>query len=166
MFQVKESIHVRAPRDRVFLLSTSIALVQEILGMRPVSGKITGLVVDGDQLLWRGWKFGLPARHETLITRYERPCFFQDTMGRGYFKHFQHDHSLEESDGQTVLADTVRFSLPFGVAGRLVGKVLIKPYIARLMRRRFALLKRTAEGSDWARYLPGGLSTELPGHTH
>ncbi len=165
MFQVKESIYVQAPRDRVFLLSTSIALVQEILGMRPVSGKITGLVVDGDQLLWRGWKFGLPALHETLITRYERPYFFQDTMGRGYFKHFQHDHALEEVDGHTLLMDTVRFSLPFGVAGRLAGKLLILPYIARLMKRRFALLKRTAEGSDWEGYLPGGTSPALPGRT-
>ena len=133
--------------------------------MKPVSGKITGLVVDGDQLLWRGWKFGLPALHETLITRYERPCFFQDTMGRGYFKHFQHDHSLEEVDGQTLLVDVVRFSLPFGPAGRLAGKLLIMPYVAQLMKRRFALLKRTAEGSDWERYLSGGPLAALPERT-
>ena len=155
MFRVKDSIHVNAPRDRVFLLSTSIALVQQILGMKPVSGKVSGLVVDGDRLLWRGWKFGIPARHETLITSYERPRFFQDTMGRGNFKFFQHDHSFEEVDGHTLLVDTVRFSLPFGPAGRLVGRLLIAPYVAALVKRRFALLKRTAEGSDWERYLAG-----------
>ena len=158
MFRVKESIHVNAPRDRVFLLSTSIVLVQQILGMKPVSGKTSGLVVDGDQLLWRGWKFGLPALHETLITRYERPGFFQDTMGRGYFKHFQHDHSFEEVDGQTLLVDTVRFSMPFGIAGRLAGKLLVVPHVAGLMQRRFELLKRTAEGSDWERYVQGAPS--------
>ena len=158
MFRVKESIHVNAPRDRVFLLSTSIVLVQQILGMKPVSGKTSGLVVDGDQLLWRGWKFGIPALHETLITRYERPGFFQDTMGRGYFKHFQHDHTFEEVDGQTLLVDTVRFSMPFGIAGRLAGKLLVVPHVAGLMQRRFELLKRTAEGSDWERYVQGAPS--------
>ena len=153
MFRVKESIHVHAPRDRVFLLSTSIALVQQILGMKPVSGKTSGLVVESDQLLWRGWKFGLPALHETFITRYERPQFFQDTMGRGYFKRFQHDHSFEEVDGHTLLVDTVRFSLPFGPAGHMAGKLLVVPHVAGLMKRRFDLLKRTAEGSDWERYV-------------
>ncbi len=162
MFRVKESIHVNAPRDRVFLLSTSIALVQQILGMKPVLGKTSGLVVDGDQLLWRGWKFGLPALHETFITGYERPRFFQDTMGRGYFKHFQHDHTFEEVDGHTLLVDTVRFSMPFGPAGRLVGKLLVGPYVAELMKRRFELLKRTAEGSDWERYLEGAPSLTHP----
>ena len=163
MFRVKESIHILAPRDRVFLLSTSIPLVQQILGMKPVSGKTSGLVVEGDQLLWRGWKFGLPALHETFITRYERPHFFQDTMGRGYFKHFQHDHLFEEVDGHTLLVDTVRFSLPFGLAGRLAGNLLVVPHVVRLMKRRFALLKRTAEGPDWSRYLDGASS---PGPAH
>ncbi len=163
MFRVKESIHVNAPRDRVFLLSTSIALVQQILSMKPVSGKTSGLVVDGDQLLWRGWKFGLPALHETLITGYERPRFFQDTMGRGYFKHFQHDHTFEEVDGHTLLVDTVRFSMPFGPAGRLVGKLLVGPYVAGLMKRRFELLKRIAEGSGWERYVQGAAPAIAPG---
>lgn len=154
MFRVKDSIHVNAPRDRVFLLSTSIPLVQQILGMKPISGKTSGLVTDGDQLLWRGWKFGLPALHETFITRYERPQFFQDTMGRGMFKHFQHDHTFEEVDGQTLLVDTVRFSLPFGPAGHLAGNLLVVPHVVGLLKRRFALLKRTAEGPDWQHYLP------------
>lgn len=39
MFRVKESMHVHAPIDRCFLLSTSVALVQKILGMKPVNGR-------------------------------------------------------------------------------------------------------------------------------
>ena len=155
MFRLKESIHINAPADRCFLLSTSIPLVEQILGMKPVSGKTTGLVGMGDRLLWRGWKFGLPALHETLITAYDRPRFFQDTMGRGRFRHFQHDHQFEEIDGRTLLVDIVRFSMPFGPAGRLVGKHIVVPHVLNLMLRRFALLKRIAEGTDWERYLAG-----------
>jgi ligand-binding SRPBCC domain-containing protein len=153
MFRVKESIHVNAPVERCFLLATSIPLVQQILGMKPVEGKTSGLVVDGDRVVWRGWKFGLPATHETLITAYDRPAFFQDTMGKGMFKHFQHDHRFEDIDGRTLMADVVRFSLPFGPAGKLVGKHILVPHVLGLMQNRFAMLKRIAEGPDWERYL-------------
>ena len=153
MFRLKESIHVHAPIDRCFLLSTSIALVQQTIGMRPVSGKTTGLIENGDQLLWRGWKFGLPAMHETLITGYDRPNFFQDTMGRGYFRSFQHDHRFEEVDGYTLMMDVVRFSMPLSTLGRHVGKHVVVPHVMSLLLARFNLLKRIAEGPDWERYI-------------
>ncbi len=156
MFRLKESMHINAPVDRCFLLSTSIALVERTIGMKPVQGKTSGLIVQGDRLLWRGWKFGLPSMHETLITGYKRPSFFQDTMGRGYFRHFQHDHQFEEIDGRTLLVDVVRFSMPLGPAGRAVGKYVVVPHVMNLMLRRFDLLKRVAEGPDWEQYIAGG----------
>jgi ligand-binding SRPBCC domain-containing protein len=153
MFRLKDSIHVNAPVDRCFLLATSIELVAQTLEMRPVEGKTAGLIVGGDQLVWRGWKFGLPAMHETLITGYDRPNFFQDTMGRGYFKRFQHDHHFEAVDGHTLMVDVVRFSMRFGPAGRLVGKYVVVPHVMKLLVGRFQLLKRIAEGPDWERYV-------------
>ena len=174
MFRLKESIHVNAPIDRCFLLATSIALVQQTLRLKPVEGKTTGLIVGGDQLIWRGWKFGLPAMHETLITGYDRPNFFQDTMGRGYFRKFQHDHLFEDIDGRTLMVDVVKFSMPFGPVGRVIGKQVVVPHVMGLLLARFNLLKRIAEGSDWERYLVGAgqpvervaaeLSQVRPGH--
>ena len=156
MFRVKESMHVNAPADRCFLLSTNIGLVQKIIGLKPVEGKTTGLVVGGDQLVWRGWKFGLPAMHETLITGFDRPAFFQDTMGRGRFASFQHDHHFQEVGGCTLLRDIVRFSLPLGFPGHLVGKYIVVPHVLQLMQQRFQLLKRIAEGPDWQQYAEPG----------
>ena len=111
--------------------------------------------MDHDRLVWRGWKFGIPARHETLITGYDRPQFFQDTMGKGYFKQFQHDHHFEWVDGHTLMRDVVRFSLPFGFAGRLVAKYIVVPHVMKLLRHRFEMLKRIAEGDDWEQYVAG-----------
>jgi ligand-binding SRPBCC domain-containing protein len=153
MFRVKESMHVNAPADRCFLLATSIPLVQQILGMKPVAGKTSGLVVNGDRLMWRGWKFGLPSHHETLITGYDRPAFFQDTMGRGMFQHFQHDHRFDDIDGRTLMTDVVRFSLPLGGPGHLVAKYIVVPHVLSLLQSRFQLLKRVAESDDWQQYL-------------
>jgi ligand-binding SRPBCC domain-containing protein len=152
-------MHVQAPVERCFLLATSIDLVAQTLGMRPISGKMTGLVEAGDQILWAGWKFGLPQMHETLITKYERPTYFQDTMGRGRFKLFQHDHHFVEIDGHTLMQDKVRFSLPFGWPGAMVAKHVMVPHISKLIRKRFYLLKQLAEGPGWQDYLPEPAAT-------
>ena len=161
-FAVRDSVVIAAPVERCFRLSTSIALVQVTLGMRPVareSKRVTGLIEAGDQLMWRGWKFGLPQMHETLVTGFEPTRFFQDTMGRGRFKGFQHDHHFTPvagSDGReaTRLEDEVRFAMPLGWAGALVGRFVMVQTVRGLVRRRFALLKRVAEGEEWRRYLP------------
>ena len=157
---VKDSTWIAAPIERCFRLSTSIDLVQRTLGMRPSakeSKKIAGMIEAGDQLVWRGWKFGLPAMHETLITAYDRPIHFQDTMGRGRFSRFQHNHwfrAAETATGEvTVLEDQVQFALPLGWAGAVVGRWIMVPYIRRLVRRRFALLKQVAESEEWRRYV-------------
>ena len=153
MFRLKENVHVHAPIERCFLLSTSVALVQQTIGMRPVRGRTTGLIEKGDHVLWRGWKFGLPSMHESIISEYERPFFFQDTMARGYFSFFQHDHSFEEIDGRTLMVDIVRFSMPMGALGKVVGKQIVVPHVLNLLLERFSLLKRIAEGPDWERYI-------------
>jgi ligand-binding SRPBCC domain-containing protein len=153
MFSVKDSIHIYAPIERCFLLSTNIGLVERTLGMRPVGGKTSGMVEDGDRVVWSGWKFGVPQRHESLITRYEQPTFFQDTMGRGRFKQFQHDHQFFEVDGHTLLTDKVRFSLPFGRLGKVFARKVMVPHICELLGRRMMLLKQVAESEEWQQYL-------------
>ena len=153
MFTVSDTIHIHAPIDRCFLLSTHLELVERTLGMQPLRGKTEGMVEDGDRVVWGGWKFGLPQMHESLITRYERPDFFQDTMRRGRFKRFQHDHQFVEIDGHTLLIDKLRFSMSLWWPGRMVGRYVVLPRIAALMRSRLELLKRVAEGDEWQRYL-------------
>ena len=157
MFRLKESVHVQAPLERCFLLATNIALVEQTIGLHPGGGaefKKQGLIVGGDRVLWKGWKFGLPSFHETLITAYDRPHFFQDSMARGMFKSFSHDHRFDWVDGQTLMIDVVRFSLPLGMAGKAVAKAAVVPHVLGLLRRRFELLKRIAEGDEWREYLP------------
>jgi ligand-binding SRPBCC domain-containing protein len=154
MFTISDSIHVNAPIERCFRLSTNIVMVGRTLGMRTIEGKADGMLEEGDRLVWAGWKFGFPQMHESLITGYERPIFFQDTMERGRFKRFQHDHYLIEIDGRTLLTDKLRFTLPLGLPGRAMAQVVLVPYIRRLLRRRMQLLKRVAETGEWRRYLP------------
>jgi hypothetical protein len=51
------------------------------------------------------------------------------------------------------MVDYVRFSLPMGLAGRLVGRQIVVPHVVKLLRRRLLLLRRLAEGDGWRQYL-------------
>jgi ligand-binding SRPBCC domain-containing protein len=161
LFTVSDSVHIRAQIERCFLLATDIGFARRTMGMRPVAGKIRGKMVGNDRIVWRGRMLGLPQMYESLITRYERPEFFQDTMVCGGFRRFRHDHQFIEIDGQTLLIARVWFSLPLGRVGRIVGRWLVVPYVMKLLRRRVALLKHVAEGEEWRVYLeesePAGL---------
>ncbi len=157
MFKVMDRARIAAPVERVFLLSTSVPVVQMTLAMKPVAGtggwRTNGLIVAQDTVEWRGWKFGLPQMHTSIISGYEAGRFFQDTQLRGRFAEFQHDHHFKVVDGVTEIWDEVRFSLPFGWAGALVARQLMVPEIAGLVKRRFALLKELAEGEGWRQYV-------------
>jgi ligand-binding SRPBCC domain-containing protein len=155
MFTIGDSIFIKAPIERCFLLSTNVELVGRTYGMKPIEGKTKGLIEADDKLLWAGWKFGFPQMHESVISQYEKPSFFQDTMTRGRFKRYQHDHYFYEMDGRTVLNDKIRFTMPLGPVGRVVGQFVLVPYLSRRLRRRLVLLRRVAESrKEWQKYLP------------
>ncbi len=177
---IRDTATVHAPLNRLWALSTRVELVKTVLGMNLVGGTTQGFVQEGTRVVWKGWKFGLPTEHHTLITGFRPPhpaaaeptlapelhadavgqpvAWFQDQQERGRFAFFQHDHWLREStapDGspQTVLEDAVQFRLPFGAPGRLAARWLMTPYIRRLVKRRFASLKALAEGDGWRQWM-------------
>ena len=156
LFVLNDTTEVHAPIERCFALTCAIALVREELGMEPVSGRTDGFISKGDTVRWEGWQLGLRHFHVSHISAYESPTFMQDSMLDGRFKTFQHDHHLSERPhGITLLQDTLRFSLPFGWAGRTVARYVMVPHIQRLLRNRFARIKRLAEGEGWRGYLTG-----------
>ena len=150
---LRDQIVVRAPVERCFALSTNVAIVQKELGMRPVAGRTTGCVRGGDTVRWEGWQLGFPNFHVSLISEFEPPVHFQDRMLEGRFKRFEHDHRFREVDGGVLLEDEVRFAMPLGWPGRVVGHVVLAPHIRRLLRERFAMLKGIAEGEAWREYV-------------
>lgn len=154
-FCLRDEIMVHAPLERCFLLSTSVALVERELRMRPVRGRTTGLVTNGDVVRWEGWQLGLPQFHESLIEDFRPPFFFRDRMIAGRFAAFEHDHTFDDcGDGSVLLRDEVRFTMPWGWCGDRAGSWVLAPHIRRLMKRRFALLKRMAETDEWRKFIP------------
>jgi ligand-binding SRPBCC domain-containing protein len=156
MFLLRHRILIHAPINRCFALSTSVAVVERTLGMHPVKSQIYGLVNAGDTIRWEGMQLGFANYHVSLMVpeTWDAPHFFQDRMVSGRFRIFEHDHHFTETPEGTVLEDQIRFTMPFGWPGRLVGRVILVPHILNLMRRRFDLLKCLAETGEWRDYLP------------
>lgn len=175
---VHDTALVNAPLDRLWALSTRVELVRKTLGMNIVGGVKSGYVGEGSRVAWKGWKFGLPTEHHTLITGYAAPqrvegsnvqklhaeapgevvAWFQDSQEKGRFASFHHDHWLRQrtdatGEVSTVLEDEVHFALPFGPLGDLVARVVMVPYVRRLVKRRFASLKALAEGDGWKQWV-------------
>lgn len=57
-------------------------------------------------------KFGFPVRLVANHTEYDPPRKFQDTLIRGPFSHWQHDHVFEDHGSHCTLTDRIAFELP------------------------------------------------------
>jgi len=160
-----ESITVNAPIERCWALSTRVELVQKTLGMRLVGGVTSGNITADSRVEWRGWKFGLPVTHRSLISVFRPPhlervlkprlaAHFQDSQEQGRFSRFRHDHYfgqaiIEAAPPQTVMLDRIYFALPWGVLGQVIAQHILAPHIQKLARQRFAIIKELAEGEGW-----------------
>ena len=154
--------NIAAPPERCFLLSLSIDLHMASTAQtreRAVGGVTRGLIGAGETVTWRGRHFGVMLEHETKITEYERPTYFQDAMLRGAFRSFVHDHYFEPAgENDTLMRDILRFSAPFGPLGRLAEVMVLRGYLRRFLIARNEMIRRTAEGPQqvWAKFIHQG----------
>ena len=147
---------IAAPIDRCFLLSLSIDLHLESTAQtseRAIAGVTSGLIGAGETVTWQGRHFGLMLEHTSIISGYRRPIFFQDSMTRGMFKSFEHDHHFTEVEGGTLMRDELRFQSPLGALGSTVDQLVLKSYFAKFLMERNAVIKHAAESEDWRRFV-------------
>jgi len=140
---------IRAPIERCFdaardldLHTKSLAHTNEIA----VAGRTSGLIELGESVTWRGRHFGIRQHFTSKITAFDFPRYFQDTMQRGAFKSFVHDHYFVERDGVTTMKDALAFSAPLGILGRIAEKLVLRRYLVHLLTTRAAVIRDFAEG--------------------
>ena len=114
-------------------------------GERAVAGVISGLIANGEEVTFEGRHFGIRQQLTSRITAYDRPRFFQDTMVKGAFAFFQHNHRFERANGHTLMVDEVSFKSPLGPIGALVDLLVLRGYLRRLVTARARSIKNAAE---------------------
>ena len=125
---------------------TSLAHTNE----RAIAGRTSGLIELGEEVTWRARHFGVYQHFTSRITAFERPHYFQDTMQRGTFASFVHDHYFTPHPDGTTMKDVLVFAAPFGILGRLAEKALLRSYLERMLRVRAEVIKEALESSSTA----------------
>jgi ligand-binding SRPBCC domain-containing protein len=95
-------------------------------------------------------------RHTSVISRYDRPRFFQDAMTQGMFESFEHDHHFIEDGNGTLMRDELRFAAPLGVLGVVAEVLVLRRYLTGFLIERNALIKKVAESEGWRRFVAEG----------
>ena len=70
---------------------------------------------------------GVPVRWDTLIQEWEPPQRFVDLQVRGPYRLWHHTHEVVALDGgaASLMRDTVRYAVGFGLAGEVVRRALV-----------------------------------------
>ena len=156
MVRIELETPIAAPIERCFDLSRSIdvhlASTQQTRE-QAIAGVTSGLIGLGEEVTWRARFCGIPVTHTSRITAFEFPHYFQDSMVRGVFGNYCHDHYFETHANETVMKDVVEFSAPCGVLGRFAEWVIVENHLRKLLEHRNAFIKHSAESSDWMKFL-------------
>jgi ligand-binding SRPBCC domain-containing protein len=113
-------------------------------GERAVAGVTSGAISLGETVTWRARHFGIRFTMTSKITALQRPSRFVDEQVRGPFRRFHHEHRFVAVPGGTRMTDTVTVASP--VFGVLAERVVLVPYLRRLIRLRNAHLVRSVSG--------------------
>jgi len=139
---------IRTTPERCFDASRDLDLHMKSMGHtgeRAVEGRTSGLIELGEQVTWEGRHFGIRQRFTSAITAYDRPRHFQDSMVRGAFRSFVHDHYFERCEEGTRMTDVLVFRSPLGFLGAIVDRFVMAGYMTRLLTKRNEVLKAALE---------------------
>lgn len=122
--ELRSEIWLPAPPDEVFpFFSDAYNLEQltpDFLEFR-VLGTSTEQLSEGSTIDYRLRVRGVRLKWRSRIDVWDAPRSFVDTQVKGPYKSWRHTHEFEEFDGGTIVRDVVRYELPGGVLGAMVG---------------------------------------------
>jgi ligand-binding SRPBCC domain-containing protein len=84
----------------------------------------------------RAKQFGVWLEWHAKISQVEPPSQFVDTAIRSPFKFWEHRHEFLPHAHGTLLKDTVRYEMPFGILGRLVDSMAVRRDLERMFEHR------------------------------
>lgn len=156
MPEIRLETYINADINLVFDLSRSIDLHQISTAdteEKVVGGRLSGLILLGEQVTWQARHFGLVQKLTSQITVLQAPDFFVDEMRKGAFKSFKHEHIFRFNGQQTVMTDVFTYVSPCWIFGRIADYLFLKAYMKRLLFKRNQVIKVYAENGAGAELL-------------
>lgn len=151
MGHIVRETRIGAPRKRVFDLARHVEAHVATMPEERAEGA-SGLLELGDSVTFKQRQFGVPFALTAEVTEMDRPRRFADEQLSGVFGSLVHEHTFEGAGDETVMRDSVRFTLPFGPVGRL-GESVARRRLLALVDYHAEALRELAEGDNWRRFL-------------
>ena len=155
---IKLETEISAPIEQVFDLARSIDLHRATMTRykeKAVAGITSGLISLDETVTWEATHFGVRQRLTSKITRLERPRHFRDSMVRGAFRRFDHDHFFEQIGGKTTVKDVFDYDSPLGILGKFADALFLENHLREMLEERNQIIKAAAESDDWRKFLHG-----------
>jgi ligand-binding SRPBCC domain-containing protein len=80
--------------------------------------------------------FGIKTNWVTEITHVIDKKYFVDEQRFGPYALWHHKHFIKEIEGGIEMEDSIDYKLPFGILGRLVHPILVKPKLTEIFNYR------------------------------
>ncbi len=139
---------INAPADVCFDLMRDVSVHTQTVANTSetaVAGVTDGKVGLGQTVTFEGMHFGIRQRLTVKVVEFDRPWLFVDEMVEGRFKTFKHIHEFTEHNGVTLMRDTLIWTSPFGILGKIVDILLLERHLRNLVQTRNAKLKKISE---------------------
>jgi ligand-binding SRPBCC domain-containing protein len=145
--------HIRAPIEDCFDLARDVEIHLRSTAKtheKIVGGMMRGLIGLHEEVTWEATHLGIRQRLTSRITIFNRPYHFRDSMVRGAFKRFDHDHFFAHDQGVTTMKDVFDYTSPLGLLGRLADMLVLERHIERLLRTRAEVICAAAQAGEAA----------------
>jgi ligand-binding SRPBCC domain-containing protein len=86
---------------------------------------------------------GFPVDWRTRIVAWEPGSHFIDAQEEGPFALWEHEHRFERLPGCVHMTDRVRYRLPLGAVGRLVGGLPVRSALNAIFDHRYSAIGKT-----------------------
>ena len=96
----------------------------------------------GTRVVLRTYLGPLPLVVEAEHIAYERGRSFTDTMRRGPFARWEHEHRCEATATGSRLTDAITYELPLGALGRWVAGAAVRRRLERMFDHRHEVTRR------------------------
>ena len=141
---------IAVPPEKCFDMARDIGLHCQTAAFtqeRAVAGVTNGLIELGQTVTFEARHLGLRQKLTSRIVLFERPRMFVDEMQSGAFQSLRHLHEFEPAEGGTLMRDTLIWTSPLGILGRIADALVVERHMANFIRRRNMGLKAFAEST-------------------
>ncbi|MBO9659177.1 MAG: SRPBCC family protein [Chitinophagaceae bacterium] len=87
--------------------------------------------------------FGISVYWMTEITHVKPGEYFVDEQRYGPYSLWHHQHHFKKIDGGVEMTDIVHYKIPFGVFGKLAGKLFVKKKLEEIFEYRREVIEKT-----------------------